>query len=94
MTLDPKTYNTPARETLIQADVAQLGSAVLALTREMWVLHDRVRTLEAVLERRGIDVIAEIETFQPGPELQAERNAQGKVMVGNVINALAGLDTV
>jgi hypothetical protein len=91
MSVAPKSFNLPQRSTLNETDVAQLGAAVMALTRELWVLTDRFHVLEAVLERRGIDVTAEIEAFQPSPEMQARLNARGKTMVAHVVNALADI---
>lgn len=91
MSTDPRSYNRPARTTLTEDDIGQLGAAVLALTRELWVATDRLRILEAVLERRGIHVTAEIDAFQPDATLQAELDARGQELVGGIVNVLAGI---
>lgn len=89
---DPKLYNRPDRPTLHEADAAGLGAALLALTRELWVLTDRMTVLEAVLARHGIDAAAEVEAFQPDEALQATLNAKGQRLVASVVNALARIE--
>lgn len=89
--LDPKTYNKPDRRTLHEGDVGQLGAAMLMLTREIWVLTDRMTVLEAVLARHGIDATAEIEGFQPDDEMQATLDQKGKKLVASVVNVIAGI---
>ncbi len=91
---DPKSYNHPDRRTLTEADVGQLGQALLSLTREVWVLSDRLAVTEAVLARHGLDLTAEINSFQPDAEMQAQLDARGARMVANVVNALAGIADV
>jgi hypothetical protein len=88
---DPRRYNTPDRPTLHEADVPQLGAALLALTREVWVLTDRLTVLEAVLARHGIDAAAEIEAFQPDAAVQARLDAKGAALVAAVVEALGGV---
>lgn len=89
---DPRRYNMPERPTLIEADVPQLGAALLALTREIWVLADRLHVLEAVLARHGIDAAAEIEAYQPDPAMQAALDRKGAALVGSVVEALGGTE--
>lgn len=89
--IDPKSYNTPNRPTLHEGDVGQLGAAVIALTREIWVLTDRLAVLEAVLTRHGIDATAAIEAFQPDAAMQAMLDEKGKRLVAGVVNTLAGI---
>ncbi len=89
---DPRSHNHPDRPTLNEADVANLGQALLALTREVWVLTDRVLVTEEVLRRRGIDIAHDIETFQPDAEMQERLNEKGKRLVASVVNALAGIE--
>jgi hypothetical protein len=91
MIVDPKSYNKPARPTLHEGDTGHLGAAVLALTREVWVLTDRLAVLEAVLATHGIDAASAIEAYQPDAELQAALDAKGQRLVASVVNALAGI---
>lgn len=88
---DPKRFNLPERRTLGVTDVGQLGAAVLALTRELWVLTDRMSLLEAVLAKHGIDVTAEIEAWQVDETMRAELNRKGERLVESVVGTLAGI---
>jgi hypothetical protein len=88
---DPTSYNHPLRHTLNDSDCGQLGAALLALTREVWVLTDRQMVMEAVLARRGIDITAEIEALQPDEDLRRQMDERGARLVANVMDALAGL---
>lgn len=93
MTTDePTSYNHPPRATLNEADCGQLGAAVLALTREIWVLTDRMMVMEAILARHGLDVGTEIEAFQPDEEMRRRMDAQGARITASVVDALAGLN--
>lgn len=88
---DPASYNHPHRLTLRESDSGQLGAALLALTREVWVLSDRMMVMEAVLARRGIDITAEIEALQPDEGLRRQMDERGARLVAGVVDALAGL---
>ena len=81
--------NHPFRETLTEADTAQLGAALLALTREVWALTDRIMVTEAVLARHGLDLSAEIDAFQPDAAMQARLDEAGKRLAASVLDALA-----
>jgi len=83
--------NYPERCTLVDADVGQLGAALLALTREVWTLTDRMMVTEAVLARRGIDIATEIDEFQPDEHMQQRLDTAGQRLVAGVLDALAGL---
>ena len=91
MTKDPRSFNEPGRKTLDTNDVEGIGDALLVLTREVWVLTDRLAVLEAVLANRGIDISKDIEKFQPDEEMQAQLNERGKRIAAGVINAIAGI---
>ena len=69
-----------------------VASAVMALTREVWVLQDRQVITEAILAERGIDIRDEIERFTPDEELQKELNRRGEILTDAVLRALAGMD--
>lgn len=86
----PTEFNNPGRETLNDADVGDVGMALLTLTRELWALNDRVHVLEAVLEQKGIDVRDEIERFQPDEKLQNELNEKAQALIENILEALSG----
>lgn len=89
MSEDPKSYNEPNRKTLNETDVQGLGNAVLSLTQEVWILTDRLAVMEAVLAKRGINISAEIDAFQPDEKMKAALDERGKLLVANISNALA-----
>jgi hypothetical protein len=68
--------------------VDDLARALLTLAREVWVLRDRQRVLEAVLGERGIDVARAVEHHQPSAELQAQLDAERKAFVQGLMQAL------
>jgi hypothetical protein len=82
--------HTPPRKILGPEQVDDLGDAVLALARELWVVTDRLRCLEAVLEKRGLDVTAELAAFEPDAALQAELDGMRDRLIGGVVKALGG----
>ncbi|PXA76013.1 hypothetical protein DMC25_24185 [Caulobacter sp. D4A] len=91
--MTPKTFERPISEPvnrrMLTADqIDDLGEAILSLTREVWVLTDRVHVLEAVLESHGVLANAEVDNFQPGPELQAQLNAKRDAIVQNLLRSL------
>lgn len=88
---DPREFNRPGRQTLVDADVAGVADGLLMLTRELWVVSDRLEIMQAVLEERGIDIRADVEHFQPDEALQARLNDNGERLVSCVLNAIAGL---
>jgi hypothetical protein len=68
--------------------VDDLARAVITLAREVWVLRDRQRVLEAVLGEKGIDVAQAVEHYQPSAELQAKLDAERKAFVQGLMHAL------
>jgi hypothetical protein len=65
-----------------------LGEAIIALTREVYVLTDRLTVLEAVLEKQNIPVTDAIERFEMTPELQAKLNSKRDSIIHAVLRAL------
>ena len=91
MSRDPRDFNQPERTTLVDADIAGVADGLLMLTRELWVVSDRLEIMEAVLKERGIDISEDIDNFQPDPELQARLNKKGEQLLSSVLNAVARL---
>ncbi len=89
--MDLNAINHPERTTLDDVDIGNVGSAILALTREVWTLADRMMVTEAVLAKRGIDISAEVDAYEPDVEMQQKLNEAGERMAANILNALAGL---
>lgn len=90
MTEDPRSYNAPQRPSLTSEDVPALGEALLNLTRELWVLSDRVMVLEAVLAQQGIEVSEAIERFEPDDEFAERLKERGSALVASVLEPFAG----
>ena len=82
---DPRSFNAPDRPSLTADDVPALGEAMLNLTRELWVLTDRVMVLEAVLAQQGVEVSAAIEAFEPDEAFQERAKARGTALVAAVL---------
>ena len=57
---------------LAPEQIDDLGRALLVLARELWVVKDRVRVLEAVLDERGIEVSAAVRDYRPSGAVEAE----------------------
>jgi hypothetical protein len=77
------------RQTYLGADqIDDLARTLLQLAREVWVLRDRQRVLEAVLEDRGIAVSEAVERYQPGPQLQKQLDAERKAFVQGLMKTL------
>lgn len=71
--------------------IDNVADAVLALARELWVVTDRQLMLEVILARRGIDVAAEIDAFEPDATLQAVLDARRDRMVAAISKALSAI---
>lgn len=50
------------------------GLALLSLTREIWIIKDRLMITEALLQRQGL--LGEIDSFQPDEDLAAALAAE------------------
>lgn len=87
--LSGKLASDPAAKPLLKTNqLDNLGEAILTLTRELWVLTDRVHVLEAVLEQSGLDVRDAVDRFQPSPAFQADLDARGAQLVEAIVGAL------
>jgi len=79
----------PDRQILGTDQIDNLGQALLVLTRELWVVKDRVAVLEKVLEKHGIPA-SEIDGFQPDEAFEADLQAQRQHLIDAVLKALIG----
>ena len=82
----------PRVRRLRPSQVDDLGETIMVLTREIWVLTDRLASLESILERKGIVVDEEIERFQPTEAQDARLKARREALLAAVASALRGLD--
>lgn len=86
---DPKSFNLPDRTILPDSSNDRIGLALIALMREVWVVKDRMMTLEAVLEQRGLDVTEAIETFEPDDEYARNQHTEGEAFITAVTDILS-----
>lgn len=86
---NPTSFNTPDRETLTNADVASLGQAVLTLTKELWVVTDRMHIMEAVLAKHGLDISKEINEFKPDSVMSENLQRDGTALIERVLSSLS-----
>ena len=93
MNADPKTYNKPQRNMLLESDVNGLAQAVVTLTQEVWVLNDRQMVTEAVLAKHGLDIAEEVDTFTPDEDLQAKLDERSRAIMQRVFNSLGGISS-
>ncbi|MDE1149975.1 MAG: hypothetical protein PW843_25770 [Azospirillaceae bacterium] len=88
---DTRIISEPVDRRILKPEqIDAVGEALLSLTREVWILTDRVRILEAVLEDKGVDVHEAVNRYQVGPELQAELDALRKRLIDAVVAPLTG----
>lgn len=59
-------------QALAPDQIDDVASALLVLARELWVVKDRQRVLEALLAENGIVAPSAVRDHQPGPALAAE----------------------
>jgi len=69
-------------------DIDKLGEAIIALTKEVWVLRDRQRVLEAALSEAGVLEAGALDAFQPDEALQAQLAGERTELVDTVLSAL------
>lgn len=93
MNADPKSYNKPQRNMLLETDVNGLAQAVVTLTQEVWVLNDRQMVTEAVLAKHGIDISEEVDTYTPDETLQSKLDERSRMIMQRVFNSLAGISS-
>jgi len=69
-------------------DVDRLGQALIMLTEELWVLRDRQKILEALLEDAGVMDRATIDAFAPDAELGKSLAAERRQLIDRILAAL------
>ncbi|TDJ42614.1 MAG: hypothetical protein E2O50_06025 [Gammaproteobacteria bacterium] len=78
-----------SEQNLRTEDLDRLGQALITLTKELWVVKDRVRVLEATLTDAGVMVPGAVDQFQPDTELGAALSADRAQLIEQVLGALA-----
>ena len=67
----------------------RLVESVMVLTAELWVERDRRRILEELLKERGILSAADIESYAPAAEQDAERARLRSQLTHRVLGPMA-----
>ncbi|MGI9309827.1 MAG: hypothetical protein ACR2P6_11230 [Gammaproteobacteria bacterium] len=73
---------------LENADLDQLAKALLSLAREVWVLKDRQRVLEAALEEAGVLAADVVDTWEPDESLTRELAEQRAQFIDGLLQDL------
>ena len=69
-------------------DIDHLGQALIALTKELWIVKDRQRVLETALVDAGLLDNDAVDAYQPDTKLAAELKAERQQLIDGVINSL------
>jgi len=72
------------------ADLDRLGQALLTLTKELWVVKDRVKVLEAALAEAGVIPPDAADSFQPDNTLSEALTAERIQLINSVLGSLEG----
>jgi len=70
-------------------DLDRLGQALITLTKELWVVKDRVRILEATLVDAGVVPPDAVDRFQPDAELGTALSTDRALLIQQVLGALS-----
>jgi len=82
------TTQTQADLNLGPADIERLGQALITLTKELWILKDRQRILEAALAEAGIVTREAIDAWQPDDALRDELGGERRRLIDGIIDVL------
>ena len=63
---------------------------MITLTKEIWVLIDRLHIMEAVMAENGIDISEQVKTYQPDAKLQSKLKEENQALIERVLSALTG----
>lgn len=70
-------------------DLDRLGQALITLTKELWVVKDRVRILEATLADAGVVPPDAVDRFQPDAQLSTALSTDRALLIQQVLGALS-----
>lgn len=73
---------------LAPEDVDRLGQALITLTKELWVVKDRQRVLEAALAEAGIVTPEALDAWQPDAALDAQLGTERRRLIDAIIEVL------
>jgi hypothetical protein len=75
-----------SRRALTPDQLDNLGFALIEMAKEMWVMKDRQMITEALLSEKGL--LADLDTYQPGPELSDRIASERKRFLAAFSSAL------
>jgi len=78
--------NTSQQSLLTPDQLDSLGLAVISLAKELWIVKDRQLVAEALLNQKGL--LADLDTFQPDPDLTAKLAAERQRFMQDLMTAL------
>jgi hypothetical protein len=58
---------------------------VMELAGELYVMRDRLRTLETLLQQRGTLSVADFDTYRPSPEEHSRRLAERDAFIQRIL---------
>jgi hypothetical protein len=76
------------QQVLQDCDIDRLGEALISLTKELWVVKDRQRVLEAALCDAGVLEQTTVDTYQPAPALKGQLEMERKRLIDGLIDVL------
>jgi hypothetical protein len=82
MTKRPSQFDDPAIDALL--------NIVLSLGREVYVLRDRLRSIEKMLEAKGAISRADIESYKPTPEEEEEIRKEADAFMARLFRVFEG----
>jgi hypothetical protein len=65
--------------------VDRILGVVMELAGELYVVRDRLRTLETLLEQRGTVSVADLESYRPSPEELSRRLAERDALIQRLL---------
>ena len=77
-----------SEQNLRPEDIDKLGQALLTLTRELWVVKDRLRVLEAALADAEVIPPDAADTYQPDEALNATLGKERAQLIEHVLGTL------
>jgi hypothetical protein len=72
--------------------VDRLLAMLLQMVNEHWVLNERVRALESLLEQHGVLGKGELEAFMPEGEQDQQWDAESYTLIRRIISAGRNID--
>ena len=78
--------NKASRKALTPDQLDNLGFALIELAKEMWIMKDRQMVTEGLLSEKGL--LADLDSYQPGPELAGRIAQERKRFLGAFSGAL------